>query len=716
MTFLLAAVLGLSCVTEAAASRTDRFVILDGQQLPAEEVARSLLEQGRAAARTRDDGAARRALEEVVASYADTSSYVPAAVELARLLLAADDAAGAQQLLERLLVAQPMASAAEEARHLLATARLRQGDARGAASALVAIVDKLPPRERAQAFANLGREFMGQGFGTEAALYLARALDAGAADRAGIENDLTVTVSTLVPFTNVRTLLETEAKPNTFFEEVLTIKLARVHLHLRDFVAASETAARYLQRYPRGRFAAQARELQAALAARVLVDPRTVGVLLPLSGEFAAYGRRALTAVKLGFGIDARPETAPDPQLDPTTGEPARVKKEKRSLEGTFTSSSGIRIVVRDTAGDAARAAAAVRELVEKERVIAVLGDILLDTSLPAALAAEEVGVPLLSLSRREGVADAGPWSFRLALTARKQARALVEHAVDAAGMKRFAIMYPKHAFGVELMNALWDELEARHAEVTAIESYAHDQTTFTAEARSLVARGHGGGSGVAQCRAQAGSIDNDYRRRKALEGCSDLARPVVDFEALFIPDSYRTVSYLVPALVAEDVLVTNDRRTVEAYRKTTGNTGVRPVQLLGVSMWNDPELGRRLAKQIDGAIFVDGFDADDQTPRVQTFVQTFARVHSSRPQLVEAQAHDGAALLAALLRGETPPRTREQLRASLAAVADFPGVTGLIRFDAQGDSTTQPRFFQVEGDRIERREPDALDKTGRSG
>lgn len=711
---LFALAVSLSCATAAPPARSARVVDVDGRSVPAEDAAAQLLERGRAAARAKDDARARELLAQVRSGFADTAAFGPATVELARLHLDAGDAAGAQRLVEKLLVESPNSPVADAARSLLATAQLQQGDTRGAVPTLKAIVDKLPWGERAEGLARLGRELMARGQGTEAARYLAQALEAGAADRAGLERDLTAVVDTLVPFSDVRLLLETEAKPNTLFDELLTMKLARVYLHLRDFPAASDMAARSLERYPNGRFAAQARDLKAALAARVVVDAKTIGLLLPLTGDYAAYGKRALTAVKLGFGADAKPEAPPEPQLDPATGVPIPVKKEKKSLEGTFTAPSGIRVVVRDTAGDASRVPALVRELVEKERAIAILGDLLLDTALPAALAAEDAGVPLVSLSRREGVAEAGPWSFRLALTAAKQARALVEYAVDGAGMKRFAIMYPKHAFGVELMNALWDELEKRQAEVTAIESYAHDQTTFTQEVRSLVARGHAGGAEVAQCRAEAGAIANDYRRRKALEGCSDLARPVVDFEALFIPDSFRTVSYIVPALVAEDVLVTNDRRTVETYRRTTGNTSVRPVQLIGVSMWNDPELTKRLPKQINGAVFVDGFDVGDQTPRVQSFVQAFQGVHASRPQLVEAQAYDGAALLAALLGGDAAPKTRDQLRVKLAGVRDFPGVTGLLQFNDQGDSSTRPRFFEVEDDRIEAREPAALAKEGK--
>jgi hypothetical protein len=51
-------------------------------------------------------------------------------------------------------------------------------------------------------------------------------------------------------------------------------------------------------------------------------------------------------------------------------------------------------------------------------------------------------------------------------------------------------------------------------------------------------------------------------------------------------------------------------------------------------------------------------------------------------------------------------------MRLALQATKDFPGVTGLIKFDADGDSTTIPRFFQVDGDRVEAKDPAALAKS----
>jgi ABC-type branched-subunit amino acid transport system substrate-binding protein/TolA-binding protein len=726
----IVALIALSCATTTAAGGgTNRTVQVDGKDVPAEQVAKDLVDDANVAARNHRDSDAKQMFTRVTTEFSDTSSFGPASVGLAHLQMDGGDAKSAQATLEKLLLQDPTTSVADEARYLLALAQLQQGDSRSAAPTLKSLVDKMPEAEKADGLSKLGHQLYSQGAGTEAARYLARAIEANAADKAQCEKELFSAVDGMIPFADLRVLLETEAKPNTMFDELLTMKLARVHLHLRDYASSNDMVQRYLQRYPSGRFAKVAVALRDQLAARVVVDAKVVGVLLPLTGEYSAYGKRALSAVKLGFGLPVKAEEKPpEPELDPATGMP--IKKDdddqpkpppkKQSLEETLRSPSGLTIIIRDTAGDANKASAEVKELVDKNHAIAILGDILLDTSLPAALAAEDAGVPMLSLSRRDGVPEAGPWTFRLALTAKKQAQALASLAVDGIGLKHFAIVYPKYAFGVELMNSMWDELEKRQVEVTAVESYAVDQTTFTQEAKALVGRGMQYSSDVGDCRRDAQNITNEYRRGKALEACNDLAKPVVDFEALFIPDSYKNVSYVVPALVAEDVLLTNERHVVQNYKKTIqGSDNVKPVQLLGVNMWNDPELTKRFGKhEIDGAIFVDGFDVNSGEPRVQKFVQAFSAAHSGRPQLVEAQSFDGASLFNAILTGAAgeTPKSREQMRQALQGVKDFPGVTGNVSFDAQGDSVTQPRFFQVEGDRVEAKDPAVIAKQENAG
>lgn len=703
--FFLSTLLACTGAGTARGGVSARTLELDGRQVLAEEVARERYQAALAARETGDFSGAEQLLLSIEREFSDTSIRRAATLALAQVYLDQKRPEQAQGLLESFLLREPAAPEADQARYQLALAQLAQGNTQDAGPALETLVERMPTADEKRAAAlQLAEQLTQKHEPGEAARYLSRALeltDEGP-EQQTLRQRLLDLVDREVSFTDVRRLKELEAKPGTFLDELLSFKLARIHVHLRDYPAASEAAEQYLARYPSGRFAEEAKDLVAGLRARVEVKPTTIGAILPLSGTYKSYGQRALTALKLGLGL----------QVDRS-----RYKGDDDGVAVRLSDTRGkLRILVRDSKGDPALAASQVEQLVEHDHVMAIVGDILLNTALPVALKAEEYAVPVLSLSRKEGVAGLGPWSFRVSFTAQKQAQALAALAMDELGMKRFAILYPRHSYGIEVMNAFWDEVEKRQGEVTAVESYAHDQTTFTEEAKRLVGRLHLEARGeYVMCKARAREITDDYPRKKALERCRDDVTPIVDFDALLIPDDYKTVSYIVPALVAEDLLVTKDKYTIKAYRKTTENMRVKPVQLLGGAMWHDPELGERLGRQIEGAVFVDGFSLADGTEKVTTFVKDFVDVHRSRPTLMEAQAFDAGHLLAAILLGQAkaPPKTRDELRDALATAKDFPGVTGLLRFDDSGDSATPPRFFMLEKGKIESADVESIKNPG---
>ena len=125
-------------------------------------------------------------------------------------------------------------------------------------------------------------------------------------------------------------------------------------------------------------------ELAALEAPRFDGAEGTLGVVLPLSGRFAQYGEASLRGVMLASGVFG-------------------------ADEGTR-----IRLIVRDSGGDGARAARAVRELAARPEVVAIVGPLLAAEAGPAADAAETAAVPLVTLTSRESVAEGRRQVLRL--------------------------------------------------------------------------------------------------------------------------------------------------------------------------------------------------------------------------------------------------------------------------------------------------------------
>ena len=186
-----------------------------------------------------------------------------------------------------------------------------------------------------------------------------------------------------------------------------------------------------------------------------------IGVVLPLSGNFAAFGQEALRGILLAA------ETFE-----------ARLPIEQRPR---------IRIVIRDSGGLPGLAAAAVRELAQEEGVTAIIGPLLAKECEAAAAAAEAQRVPLLALTSRKEIASGRSYVFRVRTMPSDEVQTLADHAMRELGARRFAILYPRDAYGSGLSGLFWDAVEERGGRVVALAAYDPEAVDFGDSIRRLV-------------------------------------------------------------------------------------------------------------------------------------------------------------------------------------------------------------------------------------
>jgi ABC-type branched-subunit amino acid transport system substrate-binding protein len=209
----------------------------------------------------------------------------------------------------------------------------------------------------------------------------------------------------------------------------------------------------------------------------------TLGLVLPLSGPFEKIGESILRGVALGSGIYDEPP-------------------------------SKLRLIVRDSGGDAERAATAVRELVS-EGVAAIVGPVR-SSDVAAAQVVEEARVPLLAFARRDDVADLGEFVFRIGLTPGDQAAALARFCAEQRACRRYAVLYPNDEYGTTFKNRFWEAIEAQGGSMVAIEAYKPGSVDWQAEIRRLV--------GLADRTKRALVQERDKLRRPAERGAARLA------------------------------------------------------------------------------------------------------------------------------------------------------------------------------------------------
>jgi ABC-type branched-subunit amino acid transport system substrate-binding protein len=280
------------------------------------------------------------------------------------------------------------------------------------------------------------------------------------------------------------------------------------------------------------------------------------------------------------------------------------------------------------------------------------------------------------------------------------QARAVAQYAQKKLGARSFGILQPDSPYGDEVTRFFWDALDAAGAAVTAYDHYPQRTTTFKPFIQRLVGRTQEDLDERKEFSEEAEKIaqqtSSPYQRRKALQALRNQSAPVVDFDALFIPDSARTVRLIAPAIAAEDVITSGcDQRELEVVRKTTRSEKVRAVQLLGTNLWDNPDLvDERVgaAKYVQCAIFVDSFFAQSQRRATRKFIDDYDAAYHRAPGFLEAHAYDAGAILRKLIE-ERRPRTREDMRDALAGMKAFDGATGETVFGRDREAQ-KPLFW----------------------
>jgi ABC-type branched-subunit amino acid transport system substrate-binding protein len=666
-------------------------VVVNGQEMPAataEDLARRELEAVNAEAARLPPAEAAARYEALAGRYAGVDAAADALFAAARKWREAGAPDRAAADLRKLLLEHPLYRRSNDAKYDLALADVASGRPADGLSTLSSLYPRLPDERRPDAARAAADAAIAARAWPEAVRWLSTlaGLVQGPARADALARAADV-VDGRLTFLEVAKLHE-DLPQDAPAQEVLTLKLARIQLHLGDYARAQELAREVFLRWPDGAYAAEAKAMIDRIARLTFVRPNVIGVAVPRTGPYAPRGDAILKAVTL-------------------------------AVEGGTA-----RVAVRDTRGEPDGAASAVEALALEEGAIVVIGGATNAEGERGAATAEGLQVPFVALSWQEGLTAAGPYVFQNMLTASAQARALVEFAMGRRGMRRFGVLYPDITYGVELANAFWDDVEARGGDVRAAETYAVDRTTFTPLVKDMVGKLYL--DERADYKEEVEEIvkkeKDPFRRRKALEKARDRLAPVLDFDAIFIPDFAKNVKLIGPALAVEDVVTsTCDPDEVARIAKTTGRPDLKPVQLLGANGWGgDPTLfdtspgapGRHLKC----AIFVDGFYAGSQRPETRRFVEAWAKKYEGAvPGILEASAYDGARMARQLVE-QGRVQTRAALRDGLASLRGFKGATGDVAMGPDRTPRKDLFFLQIAPGGLKELGPEEVGPAGAGG
>ncbi|MBY0370570.1 penicillin-binding protein activator [bacterium] len=354
-------------------------------------------------------------------------------------------------------------------------------------------------------------------------------------------------------------------------------------------------------------------------------DRSRIGVVLPLTGAQAQYGKRALDGILLAAGIFS-------------------------------DGGSEFEILAEDSGSNPAQAALAVDKLVEEKGVIAIIGPIAWKESLAVADRAQELGVLNLSLTGKEGLSERGGYLFQNALTARVQMENLVRYASQERDLKRFAILAPDNSFGEDMASqftAVADKLGGR---VVAFERYPADAKDFQDAVQRLLVL-----SDSRARKLELSRLDTFAKEQQAKTRRPSKARlpPVVDFDAVFLPDGPRAAAQIAASLAYFDVA---------------------DIPLLGTSEWNSDQLHKRGGRLVEKALFPGALVLGSDNPKQKEFARAYTEAYGILPDLLAAQSFEALELVARAARSSGG--NRNAAVSALLSGVRFESPLGELGFD----------------------------------
>ncbi len=294
-----------------------------------------------------------------------------------------------------------------------------------------------------------------------------------------------------------------------------------------------------------------------------------------------------------------------------------------------------LRIITKDNQSKPGETSTAVRELITRNKVVALIGEVASGRSLEAAPIAQRSGIPMISpASTNEKVTETGDHIFRVCFIDPFQGTVCAKFSRKLGFKKAAIITDVSKDYSLGLAKSFKQEFTANGGVITGEQSYSGGDKDFSAQLTAIKA-------------------DNP--------------------QVIFLPAYY-----------TEAPLIIRQARQL----------GIT-VPFIGGDGWDSPELVGVGGSSVEGCYFSNHFSDQSKDPRVVAFVDAYRKKYNGEPDAMVALGYDSVYLLADAMKraGTTEPA---KVNAAIAATKDFPGVTGKITLDSHRNPTKPAVMLQV--------------------
>ncbi|MFT3772331.1 MAG: ABC transporter substrate-binding protein [Minicystis sp.] len=287
--------------------------------------------------------------------------------------------------------------------------------------------------------------------------------------------------------------------------------------------------------------------------------------------------------------------------------------------------SKPLKVIFEDDKSNPQEATNKVLQLIDRDKVVAILGEVASSRSKAGGIVANKKKIPMISpSSTNPDVTKVGPFVFRVCFTDDAQGQAAARFVGKTLGKKKVGILFASDdLYSSGLAKEFREEAKKLGVEIVAEKQFLKSETNFTTYITEL----------------------RD-------------AKP----EIIYAPIYYNA---MVPIA-----------RQAKA-------AGVKGDMFMGGDGWDSVVLLDNAGDEMSGAYFTNHIAPDVPWPSAQGFVKAYRARYNRDPSALATMGYDAAKLLADAIgraKGDTP----EAIRDAIAETKGFQGASGSITINAE--------------------------------
>lgn len=296
-----------------------------------------------------------------------------------------------------------------------------------------------------------------------------------------------------------------------------------------------------------------------------------------------------------------------------------------------------VRVLYEDDKSTPQEASNKVRQLIDRDGVVAILGEVASSRSMAGGLIANTKKVPMITPSSTAvEVTKDRDYVFRVCFTDAQQGDVAARFVHDTLKKNNVGLFYvAQDNYSSGLANSFKDSFTKLGGKIVIDKGYQQGETNFTTYLSEL-------------------------------KGASP--------EIIFVPVYY------------------NDMVQIGRQAKQVGLPGSI---FVGGDGWDSQDLIEGAGAELEGAYFTNHYAPDVPWENSQAFVKSFKEKFGHLPGSLSAQGYDAARLLFDAM-GRAGDVTTESLKTALASTKDFQGATGPLTIDAHHNANKPIVVVQI--------------------